>query len=116
MSSPRTNWLLLAIRYGIGGALVLAGILALFLAPSSFAVDGFALGVGAGASVLMLNFLFRLGVSGDLEREQEEEARRYLEEHGVWPDEAPVNAGRPTAGRERAPLTGSRRRDDQATR
>ncbi len=35
----------------------------------------------------MLNFLFRLAVSGDLEREQEEAARRYFDEHGRWPDE-----------------------------
>ncbi len=37
--------------------------------------------------MLLINLLFRLGVSGDREREREEEARRYLDEHGVWPDE-----------------------------
>jgi hypothetical protein len=43
--------------------------------------------VGGGLSVLMINFLFRLGVSGDREREAEERARRYFDEHGRWPDE-----------------------------
>jgi hypothetical protein len=38
--------------------------------------------------------MFRLGVSGDRERETEEEARRYLEKHGHWPDEAPRRGGR----------------------
>jgi hypothetical protein len=43
--------------------------------------------VGSGLSVLLVNFLFRLGVSGDREREREEQARRYFDEHGVWPDD-----------------------------
>ena len=45
--------------------------------------------MGGGLSVLMINWLFRLGVSSDLEREEEERARQYLEEHGYWPDEEP---------------------------
>jgi hypothetical protein len=28
-------------------------------------------------------------VQGDRERDQEEAARRYFDEHGYWPDEAP---------------------------
>jgi hypothetical protein len=38
--------------------------------------------------VVLLNLLYRLSVSGDREREREEEARRYLDEHGVWPEDA----------------------------
>jgi hypothetical protein len=30
---------------------------------------------------------FRLGASGDVERQREEDARTYFDEHGVWPDE-----------------------------
>ncbi len=83
--SPRS---LLVLRYGIGGAMVLAGIVLLVTNSGGFGVDGFALCVGAGLSLIMLNFLYRLGVSGDHEREQEEDARTYLERHGYWPDEA----------------------------
>jgi hypothetical protein len=50
--------------------------------------------VGSGLSVLMVNFLFRLGVSGDRDREREEEARRYFDAHGVWPEDEPVAATR----------------------
>jgi hypothetical protein len=64
-----------------------AGLVLLILNPGGYGVDGFALAAGGGGAVLMLNFLFRLGVSGDLEREQEEAARRYFDEHGRWPDE-----------------------------
>jgi hypothetical protein len=78
-----------AVRYGIGAVMVVAGLVLLIANPGGFGVDGFALAVGGGLSVLMINWLFRLGVSGDLEREEEERARQYLEEHGHWPDEEP---------------------------
>jgi hypothetical protein len=78
-----------SVRYGIGAVMVIGGIVMLVVNPGGFGIDGFAMAVGGGLSVLMINFLFRLGVSGDLEREQEERARRYFDEHGHWPDEAP---------------------------
>ena len=78
---------MLVLRYGIGGVMVLAGIVLLVVNPSGLGVDGFAMAVGGGLAVLLINFLFRLGVSGDREREAEEQARRYFDEHGVWPDE-----------------------------
>lgn len=77
------------VRYGIGGVMVLGGIIMLIANPGGFGVDGFAMAVGGGLSVLMINWLFRLGVSGDRERDEEERARRYLDEHGHWPDEEP---------------------------
>jgi hypothetical protein len=86
---PNTSTGVKAVRYGIGAVMVTAGIVILILNPGGFGVDGFALAVGGGLSVLMINFLFRLGVTGDLEREEEERARQYLEEHGHWPDEEP---------------------------
>ena len=69
--------------------MVVAGFVLLALNPGGFGVEGFSMSVGAGLSVLMLNWMFRLGVRGDREREREEQARRYLELHGHWPDEAP---------------------------
>jgi hypothetical protein len=81
----RPAWALLLVRYGIGGVLVVAGIAMLIIDPGGFGVDGFALAAGAGLSILMLNLLFRLGVSGDQERDREAQARRYLQEHGEWP-------------------------------
>jgi hypothetical protein len=82
------------VRYGIGAVMVVAGIVMIAVNPGGFGVDGFAMAVGGGLSVLLINFLFRLGVSGDREREQEEQARRYFDEHGVWPDDEPEPAGR----------------------
>ena len=75
------------LRYGLPGALVVAGFIVLIVADGSVKWDGFAMCVGAGLSVLLLNILFRFGAKGDEEREQEDAAREYLAEHGHWPDE-----------------------------
>ncbi len=75
------------MRYGIPALLVLAGVVCLFVAPSGSGAEGFALFTGAGLSVLLLNQLHRMGVSGDVEREREEAARDRFEEEGAWPDE-----------------------------
>jgi hypothetical protein len=80
---------MIVVRYGIGAVMVVAGIVFIVVDPGGFGVDGFAMAVGGGLSVVLINFLFRLGVSGDRERDQEEQARRYFDEHGVWPDEEP---------------------------
>ena len=70
MYMKTTPRLLFVLRYGIGGVMVIAGIVLLITNSGGFGVDGFALGVGAGLSLIMLNFLYRLGVSGDRERDQ----------------------------------------------
>ncbi len=75
------------VRYGIPGLLVLAGVVCLFAAPAGSRAEGFALFTGAGLSVLLLNVLFRIGLSGDAERDREDEARAHFAEHGSWPDE-----------------------------
>jgi hypothetical protein len=79
---------LLAVRYGIGLVMVIAGVVLLVAVPGT-GVDGFAMAVGGGLAVLMINGLFRLGVSGDEERGREEQARRYFDEHGEWPEDPP---------------------------
>jgi hypothetical protein len=93
---PRTGGLTLFVRYWLGAIMIFGGILCLIISPGGFGTEGFSMAVGAGLSVLMLNWLYRLGASGDREREQEEAAREYLERHGHWPDEAapPSRSGR----------------------
>jgi hypothetical protein len=81
-----------AIRYGLPAALVVAGFVILAFADGSIRWDGWAMCVGAGLALLLLNVLFRYGARGDEERDAEERAREYLAEHGHWPDEAPPKA------------------------
>jgi hypothetical protein len=73
-----------AVRYGIPLALLIAGVV---VAGVSGSVAAGALFVSAATAVLLLNVLFRIGVSGDRDRDREEEARRFFDEHGRWPDE-----------------------------
>ena len=49
--------------------------------------------VSAATAVLLLNVLYRMGVEGDKDRDREEDARRFFDEHGRWPDE-PESAAR----------------------
>lgn len=74
--------------------MVIAGIVMIGVNPSGFGVDGFAMAAGGGLSVLLINFLFRLSVSSNREREREEEARRYFDQHGEWPEEDEPRRGR----------------------
>ncbi len=78
---------LLTLRYGIPFALVVGGFVLLFAIEDEIRWDGWAMLVGSGLSVLLLNWLFRLGVAGDEERDREEAAREYFGAHGHWPDE-----------------------------
>ena len=43
--------------------------------------------MGAGLSILLLNVLYRAGVRGDADRDDEERARDFFDDHGYWPDE-----------------------------
>ena len=75
------------VRYVLPGALVLAGFVLLVVADGTTRWDGFAMCVGAGLAVALMNVLFRIGASGDREREAEAEAREQFARTGRWPDE-----------------------------
>src|SRR4051812_21494674 len=75
------------VRYGIPVVLELAGLVCLLALPGSSRVEAWAMFTGAATAVFLLNLLFRIGVSGDAEREREDEARRHFDEHGEWPEE-----------------------------
>jgi len=81
------------VRYGLPALLIVAGFACLLFADGSRRIEGWALFTGGGLSVLVLNVLYRLGASGDSERAREEEARRYFDEHGEWPDDAAPREG-----------------------
>jgi hypothetical protein len=74
-----------AIRYGIPLALLIVGVIVTATAGRVGLAAG-ALFVSAASAILLLNVLYRIGVEGDKERDKEERARRYFDEHGHWPD------------------------------
>ncbi|MDQ3768630.1 MAG: hypothetical protein M3370_03995 [Actinomycetota bacterium] len=88
-ASPRPRWRdpLFLVRWMLPALVILAGFVVLVVRWDTIGVEAFALLVGAGLSIWLVNFLYRLSVSGDRDRDDEDRARRYLDEHGHWPDE-----------------------------
>jgi hypothetical protein len=72
-----------AVRYGIPLVLLIAGVVVGAVTDSMAAA---ALFISAASAVLLLNVLYRIGAEGDKERDREEEARAYFDEHGRWPN------------------------------
>jgi hypothetical protein len=84
------------IRVWLPIAVVVLGIVLFVLNPTADTAMGSAAIIGAGLSIWLLNVLFRIGVKGDLERDDEAEARQFFDRHGHWPDEPPPPADDPS--------------------
>ncbi len=76
--------LLFGVRYVLPAAIVIAGIVIMALGGENN-LEGGASIVSAGLAVYLLNWLFRMGVRSDHERQHEDAAREYFAEHGRWP-------------------------------
>ncbi|MBJ7329055.1 MAG: hypothetical protein JHC95_04100 [Solirubrobacteraceae bacterium] len=77
------------VRFWLPVIVCLAGIAAVALTRHEDGIEGGLLIVSAGLSIWLLNLLFRVGVQGDRERDDEQRAREYFDQHGHWPDERP---------------------------
>jgi hypothetical protein len=80
---------LFTFRYGIPAALVAFGLGCAIFMDWPEGAEAFSLFAGAGLSILLLNVLYRMGVRGDFERDEEEAARTHFSEHGKWPEDRP---------------------------
>jgi hypothetical protein len=80
--------LMFGVRYGVPAVIGLAGVV-VFAAVSDreVAVEIGAMFCGVAIAVFLLNFFFRMGVSGEADRDREDEARAYFDAHGRWPDD-----------------------------
>jgi hypothetical protein len=78
------------VRYGIPAAFIVAGFVVLALDNEAWvAWAGF---VGAGFAILLLNFLFRMSIAGESDRDREQYARDFFDRHGRWPDQQEARA------------------------
>ena len=50
---------------------------------------GFPVALSAAAVIVLVAVVYRLSVSSEVERDEEDEARAYLCAHGQWADETP---------------------------
>jgi hypothetical protein len=85
-----TRWLLTATRVWLPLAIAAAGVAAVIAggagSGSILAGAGVAL-VLAALVVWMINWMYRMSVQSNRDREREEQAREYFDVHGRWPDE-----------------------------
>jgi hypothetical protein len=79
--------LLVFVRYVLPALIVVGGLVPLLVSDSQSALHGSMGIIGAGIAVWLLSYFYRVGASGDRDRDAEEEAREYFDRHGRWPDE-----------------------------
>jgi lysylphosphatidylglycerol synthetase-like protein (DUF2156 family) len=88
--------LLATTRLWLPLAIAAAGVVLIALGRGSLSTTGsnHALESAAGVALLitalivwMINWMFRMSVQSSRDREREERAREYFDEHGHWPDE-----------------------------
>lgn len=79
--------LLLFVRHIFPALVVVGGVVAYLVDPSTVAAEGAAGIVGAGMAWWLFGWLFRKGVEGEHDRDAEDAARDFLDEHGRWPTE-----------------------------
>jgi hypothetical protein len=82
------------VRIWMPAAILVAGVvLVIVRGGDETSFEGAAALWGAGLSVALLNWLHRMGVTGDSARVEEDEARAYFAKHGRWPDDVPPQRG-----------------------
>ena len=82
------------VRTWLPVAIIAAGVVvAIASGFGETGLEGGGLLVSAGLSVWLLNLLYRVGVTGDHDRSEEDDARAFYDRHGRWPDEAPPPGG-----------------------
>jgi hypothetical protein len=79
--------MMIGVRYILPAVVALVGLVIFVFDQSLIGLEGFVMFVGVAGSILLLNVLHRIGVSGEAERDREEAARTYFDEHGRWPDD-----------------------------
>lgn len=78
------------IRFWLPVGLMAAGVLVAI--AGGLDRDAFEVGTpifSAGLVILAVNFLLRLSIGEEADRERDELRRNYFVEHGHWPDEPP---------------------------
>jgi predicted phage tail protein len=85
-----TRFFLTATRVWLPLAIAAAGVVLIILGGAG--TDSVLAGAGvslilAGVVVWMINWMYRMSVQSNRDREREELAREYFDVHGRWPDE-----------------------------
>jgi hypothetical protein len=80
--------LLTATRVWLPIVIAVAGIVAIVLGHARTALAGAGVVLlGTALIVWMINWMFRMSVESNRDRDREEKAREYFDRHGRWPGE-----------------------------
>ncbi len=80
--------LLSATRIWVPVLIAIAGVVGIVLGHGRTGAAGAGVGLVIVALIVwMINWLFRMSVSSNRDRDREEEARDYFDRTGHWPDE-----------------------------
>ena len=93
---PRTEYptgrYMWIVRYGLPVLLLVLGVIGIIVGHASTrspAAAGGVVFIGLALTVWMLNWMFRMSIESNQDREKEERARDFYSEHGYWPGEGP---------------------------
>jgi protein-S-isoprenylcysteine O-methyltransferase Ste14 len=95
---PRPSVAVRATRIWLPLAIAVVGVVMIVLGHASVSTRGDTRSLLAGAGVVvvgialmvwMINWMFRMSVESNRDREVEERAREYFDLHGHWPGEEP---------------------------
>jgi hypothetical protein len=80
--------LLAATRLWLPIVIALIGVAGIVIGHGQTEAAGAGVGlIIVGVIVWMINWMFRLSVASNRDRDDEEDARRYFDRHGRWPGE-----------------------------
>lgn len=90
--------LVFLLRFGVPAGIAVAGVVLIVLGHGRVHGSGWTqwgnTRAGAGVALIiaalivwLMGWMFRMSVQSNRERDAEEEARRYFDRHGHWPDE-----------------------------
>jgi hypothetical protein len=85
---PRKHLLLSATRLWLPLLIAVAGVVGLVVGHGRTAAAGAGVGLLLVAlTVWLINWMYRISVASNRDRDREEEARAYFDRHGRWPDD-----------------------------
>jgi hypothetical protein len=79
---------LAATRVWVPVLIAIAGVVGIVIGHGSSSAAGAGVGLLIVAVIVwMINWMFRMSVESNRDRDREEAAREYFDRHGRWPDE-----------------------------
>jgi hypothetical protein len=85
---PFARMILVLTRVWAPVTIAVAGVVGIIIGHGRSAAAGAGVALLIAAVIVwMINWMYRMSVESNRDRDREEEAREYFDRHGRWPDE-----------------------------